>query len=1521
MNKYWKRYISGLLTAAMLISAAAVPISGVYAAEALQVSHLKVCSLTEPLGIDQNPVFSWIITGGEKGDEQSAYQIIVAESQEDAADGRGTVWDSGKVFSSDTLSVAYDGPTLSDLTAYYWRVTVWSCKSGETSSAVSRFSTGFLNSDWEGKWIGYPQENCEIGLSGAKWIWLRGSDPFSGAAAGTQYFRFSFELSADKQVERFTLAYTADDNAAVYLNGTEAGSVDTWSDGSYYSGTDGLALGQNTVAVRVTNTSAGYAGLVASMKITYTDGSSDSFATDSSWKVSKTVADGWQNTDFDDSAWQTPDQAVAFGSSPWGTGVTLKAAGSRSAVLLRKEFLVEKPVKEAFAYICGLGFFDLTLNGQAADDSVLNPFITQYDATVYYRAFDVTALLKKGANAVGVELGNSYYNEIGGVWNWQNAAWRDDPKLIFRLDIRYEDGSSDTLLSDTDWSVTMDGPITANSMYYGDVYDARKELTGFDSAGFDNSTWQSAALMKAPAGELKAQMKAPVKRVASFKPESIVQLGEGSWRVQSPEMVSGWILLSGIDQQAGDQITLTYGQKLDSDGSVHKYGGSDGELASWYPHAYFQQDIYYCSGSGNESYEPKFSYKGFEYVQIDGFDGELTADNIMIYRVSNNVEIISEFESSNEMFNRLHESMRVAMTDNFQGEHCDPMLEKNGWLGDANVSLTSMMFTFDMAACLPGFIDAMEDCQKIYGLVPQMVPAANWGISNAAVWNTLFVYGVADLKNYFGTNYYTAEQYDAMRQFALRDIQEIRQNGWVWFDNQLGDWVSPMGGTNPNVGYNENSSEGSGIVGTAFVYGMLETMAEFADELGKSQDAAEYRAAMANIYQAFNEKFYNADKQIYETTVWNQIGTRTRYRQTSNLVPLAFGLVPEAYVEGVVENLVKDIREKGYHLDTGCVGTRYILPVLCDYGHSDVAYRIATQTTYPSWGYWLESNSKSTWEMWEATTRSFDHYFLGTYEEWYYTHLAGIQEVRDGYKTFAVRPEIIGDLEYVNASIQTVRGELISGWQRAEDGSVTMKITVPFGSTAELYFPTARIDGVTMNGVTVTAAADGVQSVELKDGQLCVTVGSGSYEFRSASDLTTVYRTALEDAIAKAEEYLDNPQYASVQALLTEVISAVEAVLADEDASQKQINEAVERLTDLLITVVGSDSRIALRKLVAECQRMRLEPYYQKDAWTKFAAALAEAERIVVNLDADDAALDGAYKTLIKADTALDAAAYPNLALGKKPVASSVIENEWGWSLNNVTDGDRKNESPMGGEYAGFTSNSTPAVNHGEWLMIDLETVQSVNRVVVYPSSSLVGDQWLAYGFPTDFAIELSTDGENWHTVYSAEDYPLPEYGPLSFAFPTEEARYVRLNATSLRAKPSDNNSYRLQLCEVEVYNLPQLSDGGKKALEALISKAEQLKTGTEYAGSGEAVRGAFDKALADARAVWQDNEATAEEIISAWSALMDAIHRLNIQTDKPVNPSTGDHTALWGLLAAIGLAGAGTLAGFRFRKRRCVDK
>lgn len=1592
MKKPYKRILSILLAAAILASAQIITLfaSGAEGSE-VTMTELKVCNMKVPLGIDITPTFSWILSGTGRDEKQSAYRITVSSTKELAGAGTGDVWDSGKVSSPDTVDIAYEGKALASRTTYYW--TAESFASGRTvKSGLHKFSTGILNqSQWQGDWIGKERQKLSLSLSGAKWIWRRDGKPFEGADAGVQYFRRSFTPAAGKTVGQILIGYTADDKAVVYFNGAECGSTTSWYTGGLIDATQYAAAGKNTVAVAATNATTGYAGLIAKIQISYTDGTTETIVTDNSWKLSKTERAGWYGSSYDDSGWSAADQQVSFGESPWGSGVSLEPTGGRAAVMLRKEFQVKKEIKEAYAYICGLGFFELTVNGRLPDDSVLNPFTTQYNKRVLYRTFDVTELLKQGGNAVGVELGNSYYNEIGGVWNWPTAKWRDDPKLLINLEIKYTDGTSDMVVSDTDWTVTSDGPITSNSMYYGDTYDARKEQPGWNSTGFDDSGWQKAAVVDAPEGVLSSQMKAPVKRVAEYPPKEIKKLANGSYILTAPEMTAGWIKLVNINEQAGKKITITYGQRLNTDGTVKRYGGADGEISNWWPHAYIQQDNYICKGTGNESYEPKFSFKGHQYIQIDGYSGELTADDVTIYRTSNDVDTISEFESSNPLFNQLHGMMRAAMANNFQGEHCDPVLEKNGWTGDANVSLGSLMYNFDMTGSLPGWIQVMEDCFDQYGTVPVMAPTADWWIDNSAVWNTLYVYGVEGLGNYFGTGEYAEKQYDTMRKYALKQIGELGGNGWVWYDGQLGDWVSPIGGTDPNVQYNENISEGSGITGTAFVYGVLDYMARLAGSLGKTADAAEYREAMGKVYSAFQTKFYKADKGYYETNTWSQIGTRTRYRQTDNLVPLAFGLVPEEHVESVVANLIKDIEEKDYHLDTGCVGTRYILPVLCDYGYEDVAYKIATQTTYPSWGFWVENGATSTWEMWEATSRSFDHYFLGTYDEWFYSHLAGITDIENGYESFTVKPGLIGDLTYVNASVDTVRGKLSVNWQRNQDDTATVKLTVPFGSTAQVLLPAAEQKGVSLDGKNVSSASSGVKKVEKKDGQILVTVGSGKYSFTTATDGVKVYKDGLKSSIKKAEGIDSSTLDPETLKSYEKALAAAKQAADDSTATQTAVNEAKAELDSVLAALEGSEARKALKALVEGCRSAGYLPtHYPADKWNAYESALLTAAKLSGDYRIEDGRLLQAKGHLEDALTGLQQSKAVNLALNQPPAASSTHNDDyWGWNISFLTDGIAPHEGRQAGEYVGYCSNLTPDKDHTEWVSVNLGKKEQINNVVFYPASSLVDGKMMGYGFPRDFKIQVSDDNETWTTVHEETGYPLPEYGPLSFSFDPVEARYVRLYAESLRPKVTDSNSYRLQLCEMEVYNLPQDTQGqaltyielsvgtldpvfhigtysytasagkydgsvrvipyaagdtqilvngnpvesgkasaaillaagkntitikagdgsaaktytivitkeaggavhpsGKEILGQVLEHARAAKAGAEYSAAIGSVKESFDAALSHAEAVYEDPAATAEQIHSAWTALMDELHKLGM--------ASGDKTGLAALL------------------------
>lgn len=707
----------------------------------------------------------------------------------------------------------------------------------------------------------------------------------------------------------------------------------------------------------------------------------------------------------------------------------------RFAPIFKKEISISKQIEKAEIYICGLGLYELKVNGILPDDSVLNPPHTQYSQTVLYRNFDIKNLLEIGQNQITVELGNSFFNETTTVWNWQAASWRSAPKLIADIVIIYYDGTSETISTDNSWLVTLDGPVISNSIYYGETYDAR--CVDFK--------WQNATETDAPQGQLKPHKFPLMKRINEFRPASVTKRDDESFIVTAPETVTGWAKIR-INAPKDKEIIIRYNEYLNPDGQVTKIGKGEGRDGNWWPDGYIQQDCFISNGEIFD-YEPKFSYKGFKYIQVDGVEN-LTADDIVIYRIANNVDIISDFTCSDEMLNKLHRLMRNTLLNNFQSKPTDtPVWEKNGWLGDANCALHTMMMNFDMNTYLQNFIDIMADCLHDFGSMPVLVPVAAHKKENSPVWCSIFVLGVQALIDYYGEIEFAEKLYPDLKEYTKLNTDELESLGWVWGTRGLSDWVAPSCEENGDV--QNNSSEGAEICCTAFVYAMLQAMIYIAKKLGKTEDIAEYDSAAKQIYRAFNEKFYNAEKGIYETAFWTQLGSRTKYRQTSNLLPLAFGLCPDDHKKTVAENLANDFISRDYHLDTGCTGTKFVLPVLCDNGYSDIAFRVLMQKTYPSWGYWLENGADSAWESWEKSTRSKDHYFLATYDEFFYTHIAGIRDIRNGYRNFTVAPILECGLEFAKTSVKTPLGLLRCDWHKTAAG-YTVEIEIPKGAEAQI---------------------------------------------------------------------------------------------------------------------------------------------------------------------------------------------------------------------------------------------------------------------------------------------------------------------------------------------------------------------------------------------------------------------------------------------------------------------------------------
>ena len=388
----------------------------------------------------------------------------------------------------------------------------------------------------------------------------------------------------------------------------------------------------------------------------------------------------------------------------------------------------------------------------------------------------------------------------------------------------------------------------------------------------------------------------------------------------------------------------------------------------------------------------------------------------------------------------------------------------------------------------------------VYRSLAQIAPCADHGGKSIPIWSSIFINGYYE--NYRTNGAFTSikENYDRIRWQTLDYINVIKANGWVWVTESYADWVSPNPSGLYMSGKTPHAPEGAGIIGSAFVYRTLGQMAEMAEMLSKTEDAVEYRAAMANIYTAFNETFYDAEKGYYDTGFWLERfdAERTKYRQASNIIPLLFGLCPKEYEGSVVKSIVDDIKAKDNHLDVGAVGTKYILPMLSKYGHGDLAMALVHQDTYPSWGYWISLGANTCWETYESNARSRNHFFLGTYTDWFYKNLAGVRDYTNGFETVVLKPEIYPEIGYVNYSMQTVRGELVSSWRFTEDNKLAWDVTVPVGTTATVYLP---------------AKADISAYACVKGNGDSLTVPSGKYTF--VMDAASVTAKAISLSVKK----------------------------------------------------------------------------------------------------------------------------------------------------------------------------------------------------------------------------------------------------------------------------------------------------------------------------------------------------------------------------------------------------------------------
>ncbi len=737
------------------------------------------------------------------------------------------------------------------------------------------------------------------------------------------------------------------------------------------------------------------------------------------------------------------------------------------APYLRKTFVLSNWVKRARLYICGLGYYELHLNGAKVGNHVLDPAFTRYDRRALYVTYDVTDQLRRGFNAMAVVLGNGWYNMgTQAAWDFDEAPWRGRPTALCQLEVTFIDGSRRTIASDGTWRVSA-SPIVFNCIRNGETYDAQQEMPGWDSPDLCDADWPITQTGAGPEGRLTAQMLPAIEVTQTLKPVSLTEPKPGVYVFDLGQNIAGWARLR-VRGPAGTKVVMKYAERLNDDGTidqndiaVHTQGGE------------FQTDTYILDGDGTEVWEPRFVYHGFQYVQVTGLPEAPDLDTLRGRVVHTALDRAGRFECSNELFNRIQRNTVWSYLGNFHGYPTDcPHREKNGWTGDAHLAAETGLYNFHAAAAYAKWMNDFKDEQRPSGELPGIVRTSGWGYhwGNGPAWDSAYILIPWYLYQYEGDTRILAEHYERLKRYV--DYLTGRAENHI-VSIGLGDWA-PARSTTPEK-----------VTSTGYYYRDTVIVSKIAWLLGHTEDARQYTDLALKIRDAFNREFYDPETGLYDG------GT-----QTALSCALYHGLVPPDARQRVLSKLVEMIESNNDHLDAGILGTKYLIDALTANGRADVVYEMATQTTFPSWGHWIEQGATTLWEQWDGGA-SRNHIMFGHISAWFYQALAGINPDPDsvGFKHFIIKPRLLGDITWVRAEHESRYGTIVSNWDLHED-TFTLKVTVPVNTTARIYVP-SDTDAFVNEGPGYIHSGDHVRFVGLEDKCVVFEAESGTYKFVS----------------------------------------------------------------------------------------------------------------------------------------------------------------------------------------------------------------------------------------------------------------------------------------------------------------------------------------------------------------------------------------------------------------------------------------
>lgn len=757
--------------------------------------------------------------------------------------------------------------------------------------------------------------------------------------------------------------------------------------------------------------------------------------------------------------------------------VNLKINDNRTSLparYLRKEFDLQSKPKRAVLYVSGVGSSVCYMNGERIGDDVFGPLPTWYDASVPYLTYDVTTLVKEGSNAFGVALGNGYYLNMRAYGTFGFGL----PRLLAQLNIEYDNGETVSIVSDESWKATNKGAITENNEFDGEKYDARLDLGKWTETGYNVSEWQDAELMESPKGKLVAQLSPCIKVMDVIKPVSIKSVGEGKYIVDMGQNMVGFqhVKLRGKKDSA---ITMRFAEVLKDNGTELYLDNLRSALVT---------DIYTPASDGEFEWEPLFVYHGFRFMEISGLDYEPSIEDFEGKVIYDQMTTTGSFESSEEILNKIHKNAYWGIHGNYRGmpTDCPQRDERQGWLGDRTTGAYGESFIFDNALMYKKWLVDIEESMNENGSISDVAPRYWTFWHDDVTWPAAYFYVADMLYRQFGDDSSIKERYPTMKIWVNHMIKNYMVNHIMTKDT-YGDWCLPPESLELIHSQDPARKTNGEVLSTAVFYSILQLMENFANMNGLPDDAKEYAQLAALMKDAYNKKYFDYQTARYDNNT-----------VTANLLSLQLGLVPEGYEDKVFANVVEktEVEHKG-HVSVGVLGIQHLMRGLTRNGNKELAYRIATNTSYPSWGYMIERGATTIWELWNGDTadpamNSRNHVMLlGDLLIWFYEDLAGIKNDPSSvaFKKIWMEPVFPEKLNSVNASHISPYGKIESSWKRDGD-KLEWNITIPANTTATVKLP-ARFN------VKVDTKQAGIHSAEESGEHLIVNLGSGNYTFKS----------------------------------------------------------------------------------------------------------------------------------------------------------------------------------------------------------------------------------------------------------------------------------------------------------------------------------------------------------------------------------------------------------------------------------------